>query len=303
MASTKNGAGSLWVLPPALTCFSCIASSIAAWVFGGVRLISSARRMLVKIGPSMNRKLRRPDSSSSRTFVPVMSEGIRSGVNCTRLKPTSRIRASVDTMSVLASPGTPSRRQWPRVKIAAKSCSMTSCCPTITFCSSSCISLRCWLNSTRMSSKDFGRGVEDTDQIPPWRAPYRRLGQGHFKYRPEHRTPQTGRVAQRFPYRPVDSRGVSGGGGPSPSSPPRVSSCLPADSSFPSSSPRASSAGSSSRGLSVSPLTARGRSSPRRRFNDRSRRPATGCCGSRSPTGRGRWRCGPTIRVSAPPPW
>ena len=31
------------------------------------------------------------------------------------------------TISVLASPGTPSSRQCPRVKMAAKSCSITSC--------------------------------------------------------------------------------------------------------------------------------------------------------------------------------
>ena len=48
-----------------------------------------------------------------------MSEGIRSGVNWMRLKPMSRIRASVLTISVLASPGTPTSRQWPRVKMAA----------------------------------------------------------------------------------------------------------------------------------------------------------------------------------------
>ncbi len=48
-----------------------------------------------------------------------MSEGIRSGVNWIRLKPTSRILASVLTISVLARPGTPSSKQWPRVKMAA----------------------------------------------------------------------------------------------------------------------------------------------------------------------------------------
>ena len=69
-----------------------------------------------------------------------MSDGIRSGVNWIRLKSTSRIRASVLTISVFARPGTPSSRQWPRVKIAAKICSITSSCPTITFCNSSCIS-------------------------------------------------------------------------------------------------------------------------------------------------------------------
>ncbi len=42
--------------PPAVTCRSCIASSSAAWVLGGVRLISSASMMLAKIGPAMNAK-------------------------------------------------------------------------------------------------------------------------------------------------------------------------------------------------------------------------------------------------------
>ena len=80
----------------------------------------------MKIGPSTKRNCRRPWSSSSNTLVPVMSEGIRSGVNWMRLKSMSRIRASVLTISVLARPGTPTSRQWPRVKIAAKICSITS---------------------------------------------------------------------------------------------------------------------------------------------------------------------------------
>ena len=37
--------------PAAVTWYSCIASSSAACVFGGVRLISSARMMFAKIGP------------------------------------------------------------------------------------------------------------------------------------------------------------------------------------------------------------------------------------------------------------
>jgi hypothetical protein len=37
-----------------LTCRSCIASSIAAWVLGGVRLISSASSMLANSGPGRN---------------------------------------------------------------------------------------------------------------------------------------------------------------------------------------------------------------------------------------------------------
>ena len=65
-------------------------------------------------------------SSSESTVVPVMSEGIKSGVNCTRLKVTSRIWLRELTISVFASPGTPISRQWPRVKMAASTCSITS---------------------------------------------------------------------------------------------------------------------------------------------------------------------------------
>ena len=43
MASTKNGSDSLCRTRPTVTCRSCIASSSAACVLGGVRLISSAR--------------------------------------------------------------------------------------------------------------------------------------------------------------------------------------------------------------------------------------------------------------------
>jgi hypothetical protein len=42
--------------PSTETCFSCIASSSAACVFGGVRLISSASSRLVKTGPGRNVK-------------------------------------------------------------------------------------------------------------------------------------------------------------------------------------------------------------------------------------------------------
>ena len=66
---------------------SCIASSSADCVFGGVRLISSASRMLVKIGPGAKVIWRRPVVVSSWMMsVPVMSDGIRSGVNWMREK-------------------------------------------------------------------------------------------------------------------------------------------------------------------------------------------------------------------------
>ena len=52
---------------------------------------------------------------SSITSVPVMSAGIRSGVNWMRLKLRFSARLSVLIISVLASPGTPSSRQCPRL--------------------------------------------------------------------------------------------------------------------------------------------------------------------------------------------
>jgi hypothetical protein len=51
VASTKYGKSSLWFSPAIVTERSCIASSSAACVFGGVLLISSARIIFEKIGP------------------------------------------------------------------------------------------------------------------------------------------------------------------------------------------------------------------------------------------------------------
>ena len=71
---------------PTVTWRSCMASSRAACVLGGVRLISSARMTLANIGPCRNRNSRWPvERFSSMTSVPVMSAGIRSGVNWMRL--------------------------------------------------------------------------------------------------------------------------------------------------------------------------------------------------------------------------
>ncbi len=119
VASTKNGRSSSYVRPAAVTWYSCMASSSAACVLGGVRLISSARMICAKIGPWTNRKPRRP-LLSSRISVPVMSEGIKSGVNWMRLNVRSRISASVLISSVLARPGTPVIRQCPPVKSATR---------------------------------------------------------------------------------------------------------------------------------------------------------------------------------------
>ena len=57
----------------------------ADWVLGVARLISSASTRFAKMGPGWNLKTRWP-SSSMRMLVPVMSAGIRSGVNWMRLK-------------------------------------------------------------------------------------------------------------------------------------------------------------------------------------------------------------------------
>ncbi len=105
--------------PPAEMRRSCIASSIAACVFGGVRLISSASTMLEKIGPGRNLNCFSPVVwSDTITSVPVMSLGMRSGVNWTRLNESCSVFASVEMSSVFAKPGTPTSSAWLRVKIA-----------------------------------------------------------------------------------------------------------------------------------------------------------------------------------------
>ena len=86
----------------------------------------------MKIGPLTKRNSRRPCSSSSRTLVPVMSRRHQVGRELDALEGHVEDLASELTMSVLARPGTPTSRQWPRVKMAARICSMTSVWPTMT---------------------------------------------------------------------------------------------------------------------------------------------------------------------------
>ena len=62
----------------------------------------------MKSGPWKNSSLRRPDcGSSSMISVPMISEGIRSGVNSMRRKSICRLCAMDLAISVLPSPGTP----------------------------------------------------------------------------------------------------------------------------------------------------------------------------------------------------
>ena len=94
-----------------LTWRSAMASSRADCTLAGARLISSASTRLAKTGPSSvsNRSV-----DGRQTWVPTMSAGIRSGVNCSREKLPPTTSARVRTASVLATPGTPSSRTWPR---------------------------------------------------------------------------------------------------------------------------------------------------------------------------------------------
>src|SRR5262249_16090176 len=62
--------------PSTVTARSCIASSNADWVRGGVRLSSSARSTSVKTGPATKENSCR---RGSKTLVPRRSTGIRSG--------------------------------------------------------------------------------------------------------------------------------------------------------------------------------------------------------------------------------
>ena len=98
--------------PPTATRCSCIACSRADWVRGLARLISSAISNWQNTGPGTKRKLRRPSASSS-TSLPMMSAGIRSGVNCTRLVARPSTTPSVSTSRLLPRPGTPTSSTWP----------------------------------------------------------------------------------------------------------------------------------------------------------------------------------------------
>jgi hypothetical protein len=109
----------------------------------------------------MNLKVRSPVVRSSwMTSVPVMSAGIRSGVNWMRLKLRLSVRLSVEISRVFASPGTPTSRQWPRAKIETSSSSMTASWPTMTLWSSlRMVSYPCFRRSTASRSEAPASGV------------------------------------------------------------------------------------------------------------------------------------------------
>src|SRR5579872_3694695 len=129
VATTVNSSDSGWLTPSMVTVFSSITSRSADCVLGGVRLISSATRMSVKTGPERNSNWL---LCKLKTLVPRMSDGIRSGVNWTRLQSSASRRASVRAISVLAVPGTPSSRTWPPHNSASNINSRLSRWPTTT---------------------------------------------------------------------------------------------------------------------------------------------------------------------------
>ena len=88
VANTVNVADSGCPTPSIVTVRSCIASSSAACVFAGARLISSASTRSAKIGPGRNVNSRAP----LKSVTPVMSAGIKSGVNWMRWNLTSSER-------------------------------------------------------------------------------------------------------------------------------------------------------------------------------------------------------------------
>jgi hypothetical protein len=69
--------------------------------------------------------------------VPVISAGIKSGVNWIRLNDRLSVRESVLMSSVFARPGTPSSMQCPRLNKLMSNCSTTASWPTITWASCS----------------------------------------------------------------------------------------------------------------------------------------------------------------------
>src|SRR5579872_1889360 len=132
---------------------SFIACSSAAWVFGGVRLISSASSNWVKIGPLVRMKVL---VWKLNRFVPSTSPGIRSGVNWIRPNCSDRLAANVRAISVLAVPGTPSSRMWPPTRRLVSIRSITSSWPTT--------ALR---TSPRMPSAIARMSCTSIDDFPP----------------------------------------------------------------------------------------------------------------------------------------
>ena len=116
-----------------VTWLSFIASKRALCVLGEDRFISSAKMMLLKIGPE-----RKENSAVDglKTKVPRISEGSISEVNCILEYPRSSALDSALARVVLPTPGTSSRRRCPFAIREVIVSSTTSLFPTKTFSTS-----------------------------------------------------------------------------------------------------------------------------------------------------------------------
>ena len=87
--------------------------------------------------------------------MPVMSAGIRSGVNWIRLNRQSMTSAMVRTSIVLPRPGTPSRRTWLLASSPTRVCRTSSRWPTMTFPTSASMA---WARSANASGASLAGG-------------------------------------------------------------------------------------------------------------------------------------------------
>src|SRR5690606_36510478 len=105
-------------------------------------------------GRNRNRPPAAPPSTPSSTSWPVTSEGMRSGVNWTRLASRSSAAANALTTSGLATPGTPSSSTWPRASSAATRPDSVPSWPTTTSATSS--------RTESMAARGSGDGAADS---------------------------------------------------------------------------------------------------------------------------------------------
>ena len=110
VAMQIKGAGRACVSPSTVIVCSSMTSSSADWVFGEVRLISSARSSWQFAAPS-----RYSNSPVLRFHMvkPVMSDGRVSGVNWMRRVERPSTRENATARVVLPTPGQSSSSTWP----------------------------------------------------------------------------------------------------------------------------------------------------------------------------------------------
>ena len=82
--------------------------------------------MLQNTGPGWNSNVSRP---RCQIVTPVMSDGSRSGVHCTRRHEQSMEAAMALARLVLPTPGTSSMRRWPSASMQISASSMASVLP------------------------------------------------------------------------------------------------------------------------------------------------------------------------------